>query len=70
MSFIAIGSGPVALVSTIMNIRPAFVFIFSIIISRFYPGFINERLTKDTIIVKLIGIAMITGGVAIISLSS
>ena len=70
LSFIAIGSGPVALVSTIMNIRPAFVFIFSIIISRFYPGFINERLTKGTIIVKLIGIAMITGGVAIISLSS
>jgi hypothetical protein len=53
-----------------MNIRPAFVFIFSIIISRFYPGFINERLTKGTIIIKLIGIAMITGGVAIISLSS
>ena len=70
LSFIAIDSGPVSLVSTIMNIRPAFVFIFSIIISRFYPGFINERLTRSTVFVKLIGIAMITGGVAIISLSS
>jgi drug/metabolite transporter (DMT)-like permease len=70
LSFIAIDSGPVSLVSTIMNIRPAFVFIFSIIISRFYPGFINERFTRSTVFVKLIGIAMITGGVAIISLSS
>ena len=70
LSFVAIASGPVALVSTIMNIRPVFVFIFSLIISRLYPGFINEHLNRSTVIVKLVGIVMITAGVAIISLSS
>lgn len=68
LSFIAIRSGPVALVSTIMNIRPAFILIFSLIISRFYPGFITEHMARKTIIIKIIGIAMITGGVAIIGL--
>jgi len=68
LSFIAIRSGPVALVSTIMNIRPAFILIFSLIISRFYPGFITEHMTRKTIMIKIIGIAMITGGVAVIGL--
>jgi uncharacterized membrane protein len=68
LSFIAIRSGPVALVSTIMNIRPAFILVFSLIISRFYPGFITEHMTRKTIIIKIIGIVMITGGVAIIGL--
>ena len=69
LSFIAISTGPVALVSTIMNIRPAFVFLFSLILSRFYPNFINEPLKRSTLIIKLIGIVMITGGVVIIGLS-
>ncbi len=68
LSFIAIHSGPVALVSTIMNIRPAFILIFSLILSRFYPGFITEQMTKKTILIKIIGIAMITIGVALIGL--
>jgi uncharacterized membrane protein len=69
LSFIAIANGPVALVSTIMNIRPAFVFVFSLILSRFYPNFINERLDRRTVIIKIMGIVMITGGVVIIGLS-
>jgi hypothetical protein len=60
----------VALASTLMNIRPAFVFIFSLVIGRFYPNLLNERLNRRTIPVKLIGIALITGGVVIIGLSS
>jgi drug/metabolite transporter (DMT)-like permease len=70
LGFVAIANGPVALASTIMNIRPAFVFIFSLVIGRFYPNLLNERLNRRTIPVKLIGIAMITGGVVIIGLSS
>lgn len=70
IGFVAFASGPVALVSTIMNIRPVFVFLFSLIISRFYPNFINEKLNRSAIIIKLIGIALITTGVVIISLSS
>ncbi len=70
LSFVAFAAGPVALVSTLMNIRPVFVFLFSLAISRFFPNFINEKLNRSTIIIKLIGIAMITTGVVIISLSS
>jgi drug/metabolite transporter (DMT)-like permease len=70
LGFVAIANGPVALASTLMNIRPAFVFIFSLVISRFYPNLLNERLNRRTIPVKLIGIALITGGVVIIGLSS
>ena len=69
VGFIATANGPIALVSTIMNIRPVFIFIFSLILSRFYPGFLNERLDKRTILMKVAGIAMITAGVAIIGLS-
>ena len=70
LGFVAIANGPVALASTVMNIRPAFVFIFSLVIGRFYPNLLNERLNRRTIPVKLIGIVLITGGVVIIGLSS
>lgn len=70
LSFVAFAAGPVALVSTLMNIRPVFVFLFSLVISRFYPGFINERLNRKTVLIKLIGIVLITGGVVIISMFS
>ena len=69
LSFIALGSGPVALVSTIMNIRPAFILIFSLIVSRVFPGFITEHVDRHTIFIKVVGIVLITGGVAIIGLS-
>ena len=68
LSFIAIANGPVALVSTIMNIRPAFVFLFSLLLSLRYPNLLNERLDKRTILYKVFGIVLITGGVAIIGL--
>ena len=70
LGFVAIANGPVALASTVMNIRPAFVFIFSLVIGRFYPNLLNERLNRRTIPVKLIGIVLITGGVVIIGLST
>jgi drug/metabolite transporter (DMT)-like permease len=70
LGFVAIANGPVALASTLMNIRPAFVFIFSLVIGRFYPNLLNERMNRSTILVKLVGIALITGGVVIIGLSS
>jgi uncharacterized membrane protein len=70
LAFVAIQNGPVALATAIMNIRPAFVFLFSLTISRFYPGFMNERFNRATILQKFIGIALITGGIVIISLSS
>ena len=70
LGFVAFANGPVALASTLMNIRPAFVFIFSLLIGRFYPNLLNERLNRSTFLVKLVGIALITGGVVTIGLTS
>jgi uncharacterized membrane protein len=70
LSFVAIANGPVALATAIMNIRPAFIFLFSLALNRFYPNFINERFNRRTILLKIIGIALITAGVVIISLMS
>jgi uncharacterized membrane protein len=69
LGFVAIQNGPVALATALMNIRPAFVFLFTVAIARFFPGFTNERFTRATILQKMIGIALITGGIVIISLS-
>ncbi|MDD5287897.1 MAG: EamA family transporter [Dehalococcoidales bacterium] len=68
LSFVALDNGPVSLASTIMNIRPAIVFLFAVILSRFYPAVLNERLEKRTVLVKLIAITLITCGVVLITL--
>jgi hypothetical protein len=40
------------------------------VLSRFFPGIINDRLTKRTALLKFIAVALMTGGIVIISLSS
>ena len=70
LAFKAIGIGPIALVSVILNARPAFVFVFSLLLGLFFPRFINDRLNKRTFLIKFIAIAIIIGGVVIINLSS
>ena len=70
LGFKALEIGPVALVNALLNVRPAFVFIFSLVLSRFFPGIINDRLTKRTGLLKFIAVALMTGGIVIISLSS
>jgi uncharacterized membrane protein len=70
MLYVAVGKGPVALVNAILNIRPAFVFLFSLVLSRFFPNFISEPLNRSTVLLKFIAIALVTGGVVIITLSS
>ena len=68
--FIAVQKGPVALVNAILNVRPAFVFLFTLVLSRVFPNFINEPLNRSTVLLKLIAVVLVTGGVVIISLSS
>jgi drug/metabolite transporter (DMT)-like permease len=70
MLYVAVGKGPVALVNAILNIRPAFVFLFSLMLSWFFPNFINESLNRNTVLLKFIAIALVTGGVLIITLLS
>jgi hypothetical protein len=61
------GIGQISLVNPILNIRPAFVFIFSLILGWLFPKMINDRIDRRTIAIKVIAIAMITGGVVMIT---
>ena len=67
--FLALQSGPVSLVSTIVSSRPIFVVIFALILSRFLPGFLVWQPGKGMLALRLMATAMIVGGIAIIYLS-
>jgi drug/metabolite transporter (DMT)-like permease len=68
LSFWAIETGPVSLVSTVMGIRPFFVFLYAMVLSRFFPTVLDERLSPGIVSLKVVSIALIVGGVAIINL--
>lgn len=68
LSFWAIAMGPVSLVSTIMGTRPVFVFFYALALSRIFPAMLDERLSRGIVALKLVSIALIVGGVAIINL--
>ena len=70
IAFKAMGLGPVSLVNAILNIRPVFVFIFSLVLSRFLPNIVNEPLQRRTALIKFTAIAIMTAGIVIISLST
>lgn len=60
--------GPVSLVATLTGIRPAFILLYSILLS--LPGirFLNESLDRRTLMVKLLSVIMIISGIASLSL--
>ena len=60
--------GPVALAVTLMSTRPLFVFVFSMIMSAAFWRLLDEPLDRATLTRKFISTAMITGGIATISL--
>ena len=68
LSFWAIENGPVSLASTVMGIRPFFVFIFALVVSRLLPDVLDERFGRGVAVLKIASIALIIGGVAIINL--
>jgi drug/metabolite transporter (DMT)-like permease len=68
MSFWAMQQGPVSLVSTIFSVRPAYVFIFALILSQVFPTVLEERLSKSIVIIKVISIGLIIGGVTLLTL--
>jgi uncharacterized membrane protein len=70
IAFKAMGLGPVSLVNAILNIRPVFVFIFSLVLSRFLPNIVNEPLQRRTALIKFTAIGIMTAGIVIISLST
>lgn len=67
--FWAMDQGPVSLVSTIIGTRPAFVFIYALLLSIFFPSIINEHFSRGVVITKVISIAMVVGGAGLLSLN-
>jgi len=67
--FLALESGPVSLVSTIIGSRPIFVVLAALILSRVLPGFLKWQSDGGMLILRLVAIAMIFGGIAIIYLT-
>jgi hypothetical protein len=65
----SVSLGPVSLVVTVMTVRPVLVLIFSVILSLILPGFLIKMAGKRTLIFRFIAIALIVGGLCIISLS-
>ena len=69
LSFRAIEQGPVSLVSTVLSTRPAFVFVYAVVVSCFFPGVLNERLSRGTIAAKVVSVCLIVGGVTLLTLA-
>jgi len=69
LSFWTMQQGPVSLVSTVFSARPAFVFIFALILSQIFPAVLEERLSRGIIAIKVISISLIIGGVSLLTLS-
>ncbi|MBL7166588.1 MAG: EamA family transporter [Dehalococcoidales bacterium] len=67
LSFRAIEQGPVSMVSTILSTRPAFVFVYALAVSRFFPAVLDEHLSRGIIATKLVSIGLIIGGVTLLT---
>ncbi len=65
---LATSLGPVSLVSTVTSTRPFFVFLYTVALSAPWWRVMNEPLTPRVLAVKSVSIALILGGVALVSL--
>lgn len=65
----AISLGPVSLVSVVMGTRPVLVMVFSLILSLVLPGFLLKLPNRRILLIRFAAIAMIVGGVSVISLT-
>ena len=69
LSIWALASGPVSLISPIVGSRPMFVVLSALILSRLSPGFLKWESSRRILALRLIGTAMIVGGISFISLT-
>lgn len=70
LMFLALKTGPVSLVSTIVGgSRPVFVFVFAFILNRIFPRFIEWHADRGMLVLRFLAIAMIAGGITVIQLS-
>ena len=70
LGFWAMQQGPISLVSTILSVRPFFVFIYALALSRLFPAVLGEHFSRGIIMVKIVSIALVVGGVTLLTLAS
>lgn len=68
ITLLSISLGPVSLVSTIIAVRPFFVFVYTTLLSTPWWRVMDEPLRRETLLVKFVSIAMIIGGISAITL--
>lgn len=67
LSYAAMAAGPVSLVMAVNGIGPLLVFIYSTIISLFWPKLIKEEINRQVLFTKAMAIILIVGGVILIN---
>lgn len=68
LMFWAIQRGPVSLVSAIIGVRPAFVFVYAVILGRTSSVLLEQRMGWQTMVLRFGAIAMMVGGLMMIHL--
>lgn len=65
--YLALNTGPVSLVSAVVAISPVTTLLIMIFVSRFWPKFIKENITRAVLLQKALAIILIVGGVILIN---
>ena len=65
---LAVGAGPISLVSALNGVQPLVILVYSTLISIFLPRIIKEEISKRALFTKAIAIILIITGAVIISL--
>jgi len=69
LTFEAMSVGPVSLVATILGSRHVFVFVYGLIIARFFREFIDWKGDRRALLLRFLATLMISGGIALIYLN-
>ncbi len=65
--YLALTKGPASLVIPVGASGPILVFLFSVVLSSFWPKFIKENITPQVLLQKALAIFLIVGGVILIN---
>ncbi|MBI5126868.1 EamA family transporter [Candidatus Roizmanbacteria bacterium] len=65
---LSVGAGPVSLVVALNGTQPLLILVYSTLISRFFPKYIKEEISKSVLLFKAVAILLIASGAVIISL--
>ena len=64
---LAISRGPATLVNALQGLQYVFLFIMALWIAHFFPGIIKERLNKKELTQKILGIALVSLGLVLLT---